>query len=134
MTGAVTPESGRRAADVVIDHLKRYGPNARVLILAPDVVTLIQTCTDGPNGLMTVHGGQFPGSIFNEALKQMNHERGGQVLGLTASDVALNRHVGQIFTLIWAENEEEIGPAAMKSARSDLRTNEIVKSLGAITV
>lgn len=103
-------------------------------------MTLIQTCADGPEGLMTLYGEHFPGAVFNSAMTQMNHEKGGQVLGLTAGNVTNNVHRGHVFTMIWVENVEKLGQDVHKSLEilesvtAQLRTSELVRSLNGITV
>jgi hypothetical protein len=121
---------GRMAAQIVIQHLRTFMANARVLVLAETGYGL-DRAMNGPNGLLTLYGDEFPGARHKA---QMNHKYGGQVqlvYALTGGGASETIVQAGVYTLIWCERAEK--PSERLSqllfmAQKRMRTGQTVLS------
>lgn len=120
------------AAQIVIEHLRRYGPNARVVIIGPDFTILREVALEGERGLFKMYGDEFTDGPVHRT--QFNHVGGGQVLQIAQYQADL-RLVGQIFTCVWCESPDKVTPEmqkAVKMARERIKNGIFVQSSGGI--
>lgn len=134
--GHVEPKAdgGRVAAQIVIEHLRKYGPNARVVILGPDFNVLRDVALEGQFGLFRLYGDEFSQPNSHLIHIQFNHRGGGQVLQ-TAGWEAPKRISQQVFTCVWYENPDKTTPEVLKvvrMARDRIKNGIYVESSGGI--
>jgi hypothetical protein len=83
----------------VINHLRTFGPNAKVAILAPTEAHLEYILT-GPNGLLS----NCPEEFSRRTKLQFNHRGGGEVRCYTSDRNHASQYImGAIFSQIWAD-------------------------------
>jgi hypothetical protein len=113
-------EAAKVTAETVINHLREYGPNARVLIMAPNKKVLWHII-ESDDGLLARYGDQFS-SV--KPMIQMTHNGGGYVRVTDTYAISRGFIAGLAFTLVWAENvgtESNEEAQARDGARLQLR-------------
>lgn len=91
----------QKAAQLIVEHLRSFGPNARVLIAGPTRKHVLEVMVDGPLGLRTLYGAEF---TTTSADVQLTH-KGGGVVSVTTLDTVRRKPgpttQGRIFSLAY---------------------------------
>lgn len=66
----------KKAAQLIVEHLRLFGPNARVLIVGPTRKHVSGVMVDGPAGLRTLYGAELTTTLPDV---QLTHKGGGVV-------------------------------------------------------
>jgi predicted phage terminase large subunit-like protein len=93
--GSGKTEAGSR---YVLDHLRRYGKDARVGVGAPTIQSAREVCAEGDSGLIAIARDEFE---WNRSLMEARHKGGGYVKFQGAEEPA--RWNGPQWTLLWAD-------------------------------
>ena len=85
-------------AHYVLDHLRKFGSQARVGVGAPTIGDARDVCAEGKSGIMTLAGSEFN---YNRSLMEGWHRNGGYIkfLGSEKPD----RWNGPEWSLVWAD-------------------------------
>lgn len=105
-TEAKIAENALIAAQKVVQHLREYGPNARVLLVVPSQKTLKTVCLFGPEGLLTLYGEEFSAS---NPTRQLTHKGGGVVQVDLLKAIAYGKRTGQLWSCAWLEGVSRKG-------------------------
>lgn len=86
-------------ADYVLQHLRKYKSDARVVVGAPTTADARDYCAEGKTGLWSIAKSEF--RTYNRSLLEMRHNLGGYVKFLSAD--APERWRGGNWTCLWAD-------------------------------
>lgn len=109
-------------AQQVVQYLRDYGPNARVLLLVggPKPFQTLKDEENGPLhgklGILRLYGGEFS-AVMPE--RQLTHHKGG-VVTVMASYMVDRGLQGMRFGVIWAENADNLSETVRETAKMAL--------------
>ncbi len=119
----------RAGAEAVLDHLERFGPNARVGIGAPTAADVRDVCAEGVSGLITIGRGCF--TSYNRSLGEAHHRGGGYVKFLGAEEPA--RWNGPQWSLLWADELALWNQDSWEQAQFGLRIGDHPRAIATTT-
>jgi predicted phage terminase large subunit-like protein len=119
----------RAGAEAVLQHLERYGPDARVGVGAPTAADVRDVCAEGVSGLITVARDSF--TSYNRSLGEAHHRRGGYVKFLGAEEPA--RWNGPQWSLLWADELALWNQDSWEQAQFGLRLGEHPRAIASTT-
>jgi hypothetical protein len=106
-----------KVADLIIEHLKSYGPRARVAVVVPLPKDIEFFMEGHENSLLRLHGHDFPG--IHRAKSQINHVGYGQIQAISYKTAHKHQLIGPQWSMvvIMGEIPEEV----VTDLRSGLR-------------
>lgn len=91
--------ANKKVAPEIIEHLRSFGPNARVLLIGADAEQVQEVMLDGPSGLRTLYGAEFTAT---RPKYQLTHRGGGLVYVHTA-DRGPEGLSGRLYSMVVSE-------------------------------
>ncbi len=123
--GSGKTEAGSR---YVLDHLRAYGPSARVGIGAPTYGDVRDVCAEGVSGLITIAPNEFD---YSRHLSEARHERGGYVKFIGAIDPT--RWNGPQWSLLWFDELALCNQNSWEQALFGLRLGRAPRAIATTT-
>jgi len=103
--------------DACMDHLREYGEDAYVIILAPTIPDARGVCIEGPSGIWTRHRDEL--HSYNKSLLTLRHVGGGHVRAFGAENP--DRLRGPQSSFLWVDEVAVVGQEAFDNAMFGLR-------------
>jgi phage terminase large subunit-like protein len=119
--GSGKTEGGSR---YVLNHLRKYGPKARVGVGAKTAADARDTCAEGDSGLITIAPDEF---FYHRSVGEARHKKGGYVKFMGAEEP--DRWNGPQWSLLW-EDEAGLWPKATHDqAQLGLRLGDFPRTI-----
>ena len=117
----------RAASELVLAHLRRHGPRARVGIGAPALADARDVCAEGESGLLACGAGEFPTYHRSIGYCEARHRDGGYVRFMGSESP--KRWNGPQWSLVWWDEWCLINFESYRASQFGLRLGQTPRML-----